>query len=332
MIFNCHLWCRALSACTHFQFQNIPLVPLGLYFHSETSASFRCSSDKHWRVLLHHLGSQQQPGLSHIQGARKRKQRLVKGNMWAETQKQKLKLCSRGCFTILPPSVSADDSHAVLFLTPFWQDPAHSVLVEKKNALLDQMRLQPHVNYTVDVQAKMCLGALYQGPWSEWSSTAEWRTTGTSAEIEGRTALYLPAWNQDITNFCLMLNQTVEASRWCYFIVFLCITPSYKRFKNRKLEVCLSYNFRLYILHILCLLYRNEWTLVVLLILLHRSCLLPRASRVVTKTVSTLNTGVTFFLSKNENVTPFLFLKHVRLQWDLNLEPWRCWCRVTCRT
>ncbi|KAI3361326.1 hypothetical protein L3Q82_013504 [Scortum barcoo] len=71
--------------------------------------------------------------------------------------------------------------------TDLSKDPTYAPSVEKKQYLLDQMRLglQPYVNYTVDVQAKMCPGNLYQGPWSEWSSTAGFKTTGPSEEIEG---------------------------------------------------------------------------------------------------------------------------------------------------
>ncbi|XP_029307631.1 interleukin 21 receptor, tandem duplicate 1 [Cottoperca gobio] len=65
------------------------------------------------------------------------------------------------------------------------KDPAHSILVGVKYILLDCEKLKPHVNYTVDVQAKMSPKNVYLGPWSEWSSTVEWRTRATSAEIEG---------------------------------------------------------------------------------------------------------------------------------------------------
>ncbi|XP_059195664.1 interleukin 21 receptor, tandem duplicate 1 [Centropristis striata] len=66
------------------------------------------------------------------------------------------------------------------------KDPAHSIPVDEKYVLLDHNKLQPHVNYTVDVQAKMCPDSYIVGPWSEWSFTAEWRTRGSSAEPEGR--------------------------------------------------------------------------------------------------------------------------------------------------
>ncbi|XP_070768676.1 interleukin 21 receptor, tandem duplicate 1 [Enoplosus armatus] len=65
------------------------------------------------------------------------------------------------------------------------KDPALSLLVDQKHILLDQKKLPPHVNYTVDVMARLCPDEIYVGPWSEWSSIAEWRTTSTSAKIEG---------------------------------------------------------------------------------------------------------------------------------------------------
>lgn len=53
--------------------------------------------------------------------------------------------------------------------------PVHFLEVEEKYNLLDCKKLQPYVSYVVDVQAKMSPNNLYLGPWSEWSSTAEWR-------------------------------------------------------------------------------------------------------------------------------------------------------------
>ncbi|KAK5862058.1 hypothetical protein PBY51_017490 [Eleginops maclovinus] len=65
------------------------------------------------------------------------------------------------------------------------KDPVYSISgVQNRLILLDSEKLQAHVNYTVDVQAKMCPDYIYMGPWSEWSSSAEWTTTGTS-EIKG---------------------------------------------------------------------------------------------------------------------------------------------------
>ncbi|XP_058504195.1 interleukin 21 receptor, tandem duplicate 1 [Solea solea] len=65
-----------------------------------------------------------------------------------------------------------------------FNDPVHSLFMETTYIQLHYSKLQPQVNYTVDVQAKMCPGYLYQGPWSEWSETVEWRT-GPSVVVEG---------------------------------------------------------------------------------------------------------------------------------------------------
>ncbi|XP_035528434.1 interleukin 21 receptor, tandem duplicate 1 [Morone saxatilis] len=60
------------------------------------------------------------------------------------------------------------------------KDSVHSFSVgEEQYVLVDHKKLQPNDNYTVDVKARMCPGVLYEGPWSEWSSAAQWRTTGT---------------------------------------------------------------------------------------------------------------------------------------------------------
>ncbi|XP_022602126.1 interleukin-21 receptor-like [Seriola dumerili] len=62
--------------------------------------------------------------------------------------------------------------------------PVLPLFMEKKYIELEHDKLQLHVNYTVDVQAKMCPDNTYHGPWSEWSATAEWRTRA-SVETEG---------------------------------------------------------------------------------------------------------------------------------------------------
>ncbi|XP_075962934.1 interleukin 21 receptor, tandem duplicate 1 [Anarhichas minor] len=69
----------------------------------------------------------------------------------------------------------------------FSKDPALSFFATEKKALLDHTNLQPHVIYTVDVQAKMCPENPYLGPWSEWSSAAHWRIRGT---YEGTNGLW----------------------------------------------------------------------------------------------------------------------------------------------
>ncbi|XP_019962385.2 interleukin 21 receptor, tandem duplicate 1 [Paralichthys olivaceus] len=65
--------------------------------------------------------------------------------------------------------------------------PVHPLLItESQYILLHHSKLQPGVNYTVDVQAKMAPGHLYQGPWSEWSAAVAWRMAGgASVGVEG---------------------------------------------------------------------------------------------------------------------------------------------------
>ncbi|KAM7383018.1 hypothetical protein PAMP_002706 [Pampus punctatissimus] len=65
------------------------------------------------------------------------------------------------------------------------KDPVLSRLVDPKYFPLDHKKLQPHTKYTVDVQAQMCPQYFLQGPWTEWSSSAEWKTRGTSEENDG---------------------------------------------------------------------------------------------------------------------------------------------------
>jgi len=75
--------------------------------------------------------------------------------------------------------------------------------VEKEYLLLDHKALQPHVKFIVDVQAKMVPEYYLQGPWSEWASSAEQRTSGAAALVEGRGTFFI-------------LNQAVEAGYRMY--------------------------------------------------------------------------------------------------------------------
>ncbi|XP_028986178.1 interleukin 21 receptor, tandem duplicate 1 [Betta splendens] len=50
--------------------------------------------------------------------------------------------------------------------------------------------LQQHVTYTVDLQAQLCTDWL-EGPWSEWSSSAQWRTGAFEAEGGNRSWCYV---------------------------------------------------------------------------------------------------------------------------------------------
>lgn len=65
-----------------------------------------------------------------------------------------------------------------LLCTPSQQEQFCREATECKHRTLDRKELRPNVRYTVKVQAKMCDGNLYEGPWSEWSPAVEWRTRG----------------------------------------------------------------------------------------------------------------------------------------------------------
>ncbi|XP_008279312.1 interleukin 21 receptor, tandem duplicate 1 [Stegastes partitus] len=64
------------------------------------------------------------------------------------------------------------------------KEPVVSLSVTETFFSLKHKILEPHVSYTVDVQARISSG-LYRGPWSEWSPAAEWTTAGASAAVEG---------------------------------------------------------------------------------------------------------------------------------------------------
>ncbi|XP_074540560.1 interleukin 21 receptor, tandem duplicate 1 [Halichoeres trimaculatus] len=65
------------------------------------------------------------------------------------------------------------------------EEPALSYTEDGKLTRIKHVHLQPGVKYTVDVRAKFDPERnFYWGPWSEWSSSTEWKTTGSSAEIE----------------------------------------------------------------------------------------------------------------------------------------------------
>lgn len=72
-----------------------------------------------------------------------------------------------------------------LLCTPSQQDQYCREVIEDKHLTLNREKLRPYVK----VQAKMCDGNLYKGPWSEWSGVewspaVEWRARGAD-ETEG---------------------------------------------------------------------------------------------------------------------------------------------------
>lgn len=64
------------------------------------------------------------------------------------------------------------------------QDPVYyPVREDQRYLVLNSLQLQPGTEYVANVQASVNPVCNYQGPWSEWSSTVEWRTTGTSMQF-----------------------------------------------------------------------------------------------------------------------------------------------------
>uniref|UniRef100_A0A667X9S8 Fibronectin type-III domain-containing protein n=1 Tax=Myripristis murdjan TaxID=586833 RepID=A0A667X9S8_9TELE len=75
------------------------------------------------------------------------------------------------------------------------KDPVHSLLVNKNHVLIHHAVLQPHTNYTVDVQAILSPEAIFMGPWSEWSPSAEWQTKGPTGTLHMKSSIFLYMYN-----------------------------------------------------------------------------------------------------------------------------------------
>lgn len=128
---------------------------------SEAQASFQSPGGKHGRLLQHHLGPRQPAGLPHLHSPHQRSPRAFKGNVHGKSPATHAPALPTSCNTALSR-----------------QEPVYSLSSDGKRLQLDHKWLQPRVNYTVDVKAKMCPNNLYNGPWSEWSSTAHFRSAG----------------------------------------------------------------------------------------------------------------------------------------------------------
>ncbi|XP_055748944.1 interleukin-21 receptor-like [Salvelinus fontinalis] len=66
----------------------------------------------------------------------------------------------------------------------YLKDPVYyPVREDQRYLVLNSLKLQPGTEYVANVQASVNPGSSYQGPWSEWSSTVEWRTTEGDAKL-----------------------------------------------------------------------------------------------------------------------------------------------------
>ncbi|KAG7216516.1 hypothetical protein INR49_002002 [Caranx melampygus] len=94
------------------------------------------------------------------------------------------------------------------------KDLVFSITSEKNYIELEKDKLQPHVNYTVDVQAKL-FGSVYFGPWSEWSSTAEFsQKLKLMPYIPNPQGFFKPLYNNHGGNFKVKKTKTKLRSIW----------------------------------------------------------------------------------------------------------------------
>ncbi|KAM3615131.1 uncharacterized protein V6R79_023876 [Siganus canaliculatus] len=91
------------------------------------------------------------------------------------------------------------------------EPPVHTLLVkEEKYSMLELKQLQPLTNYTVDVTVKFCSGGLYDGPWSDWSSPAEWTTIGderveTGGALNQETSMFMGFVGPPVAGLCIVV-------------------------------------------------------------------------------------------------------------------------------
>lgn len=95
--------------------------------------------------------------------------------------------------------------------------------------LINHNELQPQTNYTVDVQATYCPEYLLQGPWSEWSSTANWKTKALN--VKG-SLMFKVASILKVEAYPNLFESVL-----CVYVLHV---SSCIRFSNRKGVICLS--------------------------------------------------------------------------------------------
>ncbi|XP_012714308.2 interleukin-21 receptor [Fundulus heteroclitus] len=79
---------------------------------------------------------------------------------------------------------------------------------------LNQEKLQPGASYVADIQVKYCKDAFYQGPWSEWSSGAEWSTARSPPDVEGMNSYWLYISTPIILVLALLLLGYLQKPCW----------------------------------------------------------------------------------------------------------------------
>ncbi|RVE63216.1 hypothetical protein OJAV_G00165760 [Oryzias javanicus] len=104
----------------------------------------------------------------------------------------------------------------------------HELQLEEESFSLLINKLQPKVNYVVDVQAKFRPGEVFNGPWSEWSSGTKWRTPGNAEERKQLTKdvfwLYLSI--PVVLILCLLILGYLQKPCWLKKLKRISFVPS----------------------------------------------------------------------------------------------------------
>ncbi|XP_054903232.1 interleukin-21 receptor-like [Poeciliopsis prolifica] len=79
---------------------------------------------------------------------------------------------------------------------------------------LDQKKLQNSASYVVDVQAKICEDEFIVGPWSEWSTGAEWSTPADPPDEKGVNFYWLYISTPIILILALLLLGYLQKPCW----------------------------------------------------------------------------------------------------------------------
>ncbi|XP_027863307.1 interleukin 21 receptor, tandem duplicate 1 [Xiphophorus couchianus] len=79
---------------------------------------------------------------------------------------------------------------------------------------LDQKKLRPGASYVVNVQAKICDDEFIVGPWSEWSSDAEWSSPADPPDEKGVNFYWLYISTPIILILALLLLGYLQKPSW----------------------------------------------------------------------------------------------------------------------
>ncbi|KAM4600324.1 interleukin 21 receptor, tandem duplicate 1 [Polymixia lowei] len=112
----------------------------------------------------------------------------------------------------------------------FPKDPGDSYLVDQQYLLINHAQLRPRSKYIVDIQASLCPKSILKGPWSEWSSTAEWSSKGSSLEVKGNDTYWWYLSIAGIIFLILMVPCYLHRPFWIKKIQMITYIPKADRF------------------------------------------------------------------------------------------------------